>query len=75
MYKVVSDFMDLTDRHSYHAGDAFPFDGREIPEDRISALLTGQNKACRQLIAWEEETPKEVQKPRRRAGKPRKTEG
>ena len=41
---------DLTDRHLYHEGDPFPFDGREIPADRLDALETGRNGAAMRLI-------------------------
>ena len=27
-------WVDLTDGHEYHAGEAFPHDGREIPDKR-----------------------------------------
>ena len=27
-------WVDLTDHHEYHDGEHFPFDGREIPDER-----------------------------------------
>ena len=49
-YTSTREWRDLTDRHLYHAGDAFPFDGREISEDRIAELSGTQNKAGFALI-------------------------
>lgn len=45
---------DLSDQHLYHKGDLFPFDGREVPEDRLNALMSGQNMAGLALIRAEE---------------------
>ena len=50
MYISTDLWRDLTDKHLYHAGDPFPFDGREIPEDRINSLLSGHNLAGFALI-------------------------
>ena len=36
---------DLTDGHLYHEGDKFPFDGREIPKERLEELESGRNRA------------------------------
>ena len=41
---------DLTDGHLYHEGEPFPFDGREVAEDRLAALETGRNRAGFRLI-------------------------
>lgn len=41
---------DLTDRHLYNEGEPFPFDGREIPKDRLEALENGRNRAGLRLI-------------------------
>lgn len=41
---------DLTDRHLYSEGDAFPHDGRAISPERISELETGRNRAGLALI-------------------------
>lgn len=47
MIQIISTcaWRDLSDRHLYREGDPFPFDGREIPEERLQALLSGQNMA------------------------------
>ena len=56
---------DNTDGHLYAEGEPFPFDGREIPKDRLDALESGRNRAGLRLIrACEvqdepEEAPKE----------------
>lgn len=57
MYISTDLWRDLTDKHLYHAGDPFPFDGREIPEDRINSLLSGQNLAGFALIRLVEDEP------------------
>ena len=31
-------WVDLTDGHEYHEGEAFPHDGREIPDERWGVL-------------------------------------
>ena len=41
---------DNTDGHLYHEGEPFPFDGREIPKDRLDALESGRNRAGLRLI-------------------------
>ena len=41
---------DLTDGHLYREGEPFPFDGREIPKDRLDALESGRNRAGLRLI-------------------------
>lgn len=56
MYKVVEKFRDLTDNHVYKKDDVFPFDGREIDENRIKELSTKKNKIGKVLIAKVEET-------------------
>ena len=56
MVRLVSvcTWRDLSDQHLYHKGDLFPFDGREVPEDRLNALMSGQNMAGLALIRAEE---------------------
>lgn len=44
---------DLTDHHLYHEGDPFPFDGRDIPKDRLDSLVNGTNRAGLVLIRAE----------------------
>ena len=50
MLKALVTWRDLTDGHLYNAGDPFPWDGREIPEERANALKSSQNKAGFALI-------------------------
>lgn len=72
MFRVINTFRDLEDGHLYHPGDPFPHDGREIKEDRINSLLSGQNRANLRLIEPDDkligETPKapHIAKKRRR---------
>lgn len=52
-------WVDSTDGHEYHEGDAFPHDGREIPEERIKELSSLDNQIARPVILVEEvEEPK-----------------
>ena len=53
-YISITTWRDLTDRHLYHEGDPFPFDGREIPKERLTALTSGQNLAGLALVRAEE---------------------
>ena len=84
MRKYVSTqvWQDLTDMHLYHEGEPFPFDGRDVGEERLNALETGRNRAGLRLIravevqddqtpARKEEAPEEAKKPRKTT--PRKT--
>ena len=41
---------DNTDGHLYREGEPFPFDGREIPGDRLESLESGRNRAGLRLI-------------------------
>ena len=50
MYISTTQWRDLRDGHLYEAGEPFPHDGREIPEERIAELTTTQNKAGFALI-------------------------
>lgn len=58
MLKSTVQWRDLTDGHLYSAGDPFPWDGREIPEERINALKSSQNKAGFAVIKAVEEPGK-----------------
>ena len=69
---------DNTDGHLYAEGEPFPFDGREIPKDRLEALESGRNRAGLRLIravvvpdepkeAPKEEAPEGAKKPRKTA--------
>lgn len=68
---------DNTDGHLYREGEPFPFDGREIPKDRLEALESGRNRAGLRLIrACEvENEPEEARKEEapKRAAAGRKT--
>lgn len=64
---------DNTDGHLYREGEPFPFDGREIPKDRLEALESGHNRAGLRLIQAEEtqDGPEEARKeeaPKKAAG-------
>ena len=50
MYVSLQTWRDLTDGHLYHEGDSFPFDGREIPAERLEQLESGRNGAGLRLI-------------------------
>ena len=49
-YYSTCEWRDATDGHTYRKGDPFPFDGREIPAERLEALQTGRNRAELRLI-------------------------
>jgi hypothetical protein len=49
-YICAATWRDLTDGHLYHVGDAYPFDGRDVDDDRLAALETGRNRAGLRLI-------------------------
>ena len=55
---------DNTDGHLYREGEPFPFDGREIPKDRMEALESGRNRAGLRLIraAEVQDEPEEAKK-------------
>lgn len=57
MYKVIMSFTDLQDdNHVYNIGDRFPRQGVEVSPDRITELLSSDNKRGIPLI--EKEPPK-----------------
>ena len=55
---------DLTDKHLYYEGDPFPFDGREVPEERLRELEFGHNRAGLKMIQGiiTEDAPKQETK-------------
>jgi hypothetical protein len=69
----------MTDNHyAYRAGDTFPRDGAKVSEERIRALLTGNNKRGVKLIEEvKDEEPKaekpKVEKPKTEKATPKKT--
>ena len=51
MYIALRNFVDLEDgNRRYLMGEEYPRKGYEPSEDRVKALLTGDNKACLKLI-------------------------
>lgn len=53
MYKVIRYFRDTQDnRHAYNVGDTFPHDGRTISQERINALISGNNYQQVPLIKY-----------------------
>ena len=75
---------DNTDGHLYAEGEPFPFDGREIPKERLEALESGRNRAGLRLIraveaqdepeeARKGEAPKKATEGRKTAPKKRTT--
>ena len=69
MIKALCDFRDLQDGHLYRAGEPFPYDGREIPANRISELSGAKNASKRPLIQVLYELPGDKPKPRRKSAK------
>lgn len=51
MYKVVCRFADMQDgNHIYEVGDIFPWDGKDVADDRIEELASKNNKIGVPLI-------------------------
>lgn len=75
MKRSLAYWRDTEDGHLYDEGDQFPFDGRDIPEDRIRELSSSDNKAGFPLIEsvdeqepiQTEETPKKAEKRQKKA--------
>ena len=76
-YFSLMEWRDNSDGHLYREGEPFPFDGREIPEERLDSLESGHNRAGLRLIRAEEvqDEPEEAPKNEAPEGakKPRKT--
>ena len=49
-YFSLMEWRDNSDGHLYREGEPFPFDGREIPKERLEALESGRNRAGLRLI-------------------------
>lgn len=47
-------WVDVTDGHEYRAGDAYPHDGRQIPDERWDELATDANMTGSPVISVEE---------------------
>ena len=63
-YFSTAEWRDNTDMHLYREGEPFPFDGREIPKERLEALESGRNRAGLRLIRAVEvqDEPEETRK-------------
>ena len=63
-YISATQWRDLTDRHLYAEGDEFPFDGREVPAERLDELAGSGNRAGFPLIRAVDvqDEPEEVRK-------------
>ena len=62
MYIVLKNFTDLEDGgHKYRMGEEYPRQGYTPSEERVKALLSGDNKACLKLIQ-EVKAPKSEEK-------------
>lgn len=72
MYKALIQFRDLEDMHLYNPGDVFPHDNREVPQERINALVSGQNRANRALIVEVVNNPPATPEAPKRATRGRK---
>lgn len=66
----IARWVDLEDGHLYNPGDPFPYDERDISDERITELAGTQNKAGFALIQVVE-TPNE-EKPVEKAETPKK---
>ena len=59
MYKALISFTDLEDNnYRYHPGDIFPRYGIEVSAERISDLLTGNNRRHIPVIEEVADKPK-----------------
>ena len=83
-YVSVHEWRDNTDGHLYREGEPFPFDGREIPAERLEELESGRNRAGLRLIlacevqdvqteARKEEAPEKAAEGRKTATRKRTT--
>lgn len=53
-------WVDMTDGYEYRDGEAFPHDGREIPEKRLKELSTADNNTGTPVISIIEEPSKKT---------------
>ena len=83
-YISATQWRDLTDRHLYAEGDEFPFDGRDVPAERLDELAGSGNRAGFPLIravdvqdepeeVRKEEAPKKAHEGRKTATRKRTT--
>lgn len=63
-YFSLREWRDNSDGHLYREGEPFPFDGREIPKERLDSLESGHNLAGLRLIRADEvqDEPEEARK-------------
>ena len=71
-YFSLREWRDNSDGHLYREGEPFPFDGREIPKERLDSLESGHNRAGLRLIRAVE--VQDDQTPARTEEKPKKAE-
>lgn len=75
-YISTATWRDLTDHHLYADGDVFPYDGREIPAERLAYLAGTQNMAGFAVIKAaetpHEENPKATAKAAQKPSRGRK---
>lgn len=71
MTKYVSTqvWQDLTDMHLYAEGEPFPFDGRDVGEERLNELESGRNRAGLRLIRAVDVQDDEIPAPKEEAPK------
>lgn len=63
MYKAIVTFADLTDGgRVYREGDAFPRNGLEVSEERLTELSTAANRQGKPLIGNVDEKPKRTRR-------------
>lgn len=60
IYKEKKYFKDLEDGHLYILGDKFPFDNREINENRLKLLIS--KKVIKRIITEKSEKTKTTKK-------------
>lgn len=70
-YISLAVWRDLEDGHLYREGEPFPFDGRDVEEERLDELENGRNRAGLRLIAAEKVRDEEIPVPREEAPKTR----
>lgn len=62
-YKVISDFVDLSDNlYEYKVGDEYPRKGTSPTDKRVKELLTGDNMASKIFIKKDIKTPENKKK-------------
>lgn len=49
-YSVIVDFVDAQEHHLYRVGDTFPYNGKDVSDERIRALSTVNNAIGKPLI-------------------------